>query len=128
MLTAGVSSDSLSTSPPSFTLGTPVYFTTTVTPSDAMGQVSVIATDSQRAASYLDYRPVDGTGSLLTNDPPGGTYTVSAFYAGDTSHIASQSSNSISLTVSPESSTASLVFGAYDPTTSVVHKGLASVA
>ena len=99
-----------------------------VTPSDASGQFSIIATNTTRPASYTDFGPVAGTGDLTTNDLPGGTYTVSAYYAGDTSHIASHSSNSISLTVSPEASTTSLFFGDYDPTTFVIKEGLSTVA
>ena len=114
-ITAGTSSDSLSAAAISVVHGTPLYFETAVTPSDATGQFSIIATNTAKPASYSDFAPVAGTGDLTTNDLPGGTYTVSAYYAGDTSHIASQSSNSISLTVSPEASTTSLFFGDYDP-------------
>jgi hypothetical protein len=127
VLTAGTSSDSLSTATITVTHGTPLYFETTVTPSDAAGQFSIIATNNTKPASYSDFGPVAGIGDLTTNDLPGGTYTVSAYYAGDTTHIASQSSNSISLTVSPEASTTSLFFGDYDPTTFAIKEGLSSV-
>ena len=98
-----------------------------MTPSDAAGQFSIIASNTARPASYSDFGPVSGTGDITTNDLPGGSYTVSAYYAGDTSHIASQSSNSISLTISPEASTTSLFFGDYDPTTFTVREGLNTV-
>ena len=127
VLTAGVSSDSLSTAAITVPHGTPLYFETTVTPSDATGQFSIIASNTAKPASYSDFGPVAGTGDLTTNDLPGGTYTVSAYYAGDTSHIASQSSNGISLTVSPEVSTTSLFFGDYDPTTFAITEGLSTV-
>ncbi|MBB5058052.1 hypothetical protein HDF16_002758 [Granulicella aggregans] len=127
VLTAGTSSDSLSTAAITIPHGTPLYFETNVTPSDATGQFSIIASNTTKPASYSDFAPVTGTGDLTKNDLPGGTYTVSAYYAGDTSHIASQSSNSISLTVSPEASTTSLFFGDYDPTTFVIKDGLSTV-
>jgi hypothetical protein len=127
VLTAGTSSDALSTTAISIVHGTPIYFATTVTPSDATGQFSIVASNNEKAASYSDFGPVAGTGNLTVNDLPGGTYAVSAYYAGDTSHTASQSSNSINVTVNAESSTTSLFFGSYDPTTGAIREGLSTV-
>ena len=128
-LTAGTSSDSLSTAAISIVHGTPLSFATAVTPSDATGQFSILATNTASPASFSDFGALDGTatGNLTTNDLPGGTYTVYAYYAGDTSHTGSRSSNSISLTVTPEASTTTLFFGAYDPTIGVIHEGLSTV-
>lgn len=128
ILTAGISSDALSTVPISVVHGTPLTFSTAVTPSDATGQFSIIAADNARAASFTDFGPVSGTGSLTTNDLPGGAYTISSYYAGDTSHTGSQSSNSISVTIAPETSTTSLFFGDYDPATLAITEGLTTVA
>ena len=127
ILTAGTSSDPLSTAAITVVHGTPINFQTTVTPSDATGQFSILASNNAKAASFSDFGPVAGTGSLTTNDLPGGTYTVSAYYAGDTSHTSSQSSNSINVTISPETSTTSLSFGGYSPTTNAISEGLNTV-
>jgi hypothetical protein len=128
-LAAGTSSDSLSAAAISVVHGTPLYFATTVTPSDATGQFSLLATNSATAASYSDFAALgsNGTGNLVTNDLPGGTYTVYTYYAGDTGHTGSQSSNGISLTISPESSTTTLSFGAYDPTTGAISEGVSTL-
>ena len=127
-LAAGTSSDSLSAAPISVVHGTPLYFATTVTPNDATGQFSLVATNSATAASSSDYGALDGTatGNLTTSDLPGGTYAVYAYYAGDTSHTGSQSSNGINVTISAESSTTTLSFGAYDPTTYATTEGLST--
>ena len=128
-LAAGTSTGSLSTAAISVVHGTPLSFATTVTPSDATGQFSLLSTNTATAASYSDFGALgsDGTGNLTTNDLPGGTYTVYAYYAGDTSHTGSQSSNSISVTISPEPSTTTLSFGAYDPTAGVVSEGVSTL-
>ena len=129
VLTAGTSTDSLSTSAISIVHGTPLSFATSVLPSDATGQFSILTTNGATAASFSDFGALDSTatGSLTTSDLPGGTYTVYAYYAGDTIHTGSQSSNSISLTVSPEPSTTTLFVGAYDPTTGAVNDGVSTV-
>ena len=128
-LAAGTSTDSLSSSAISVVHGTPLYFAATVTPSDATGQFSLLNTNNTTSASFSDFGTLDNTatGNLVTSDLPGGTYTVYAYYAGDTSHTGSQSSNSISVTISPEPSTTTLSFGAYDPTTGVINEGVSTV-
>ncbi len=128
-LTAGTSSDSLSAAAITVTHGTPLTFSTEVTPTDAGGQFSIVSTNSANAASFSDFGSLDGNGagSLTANDLPGGTYTVYAYYAGDTSHTGSQSSNGISVTIGPEPSTTTLAFGAYDPVSNAVTEGLSTV-
>ena len=129
-LTAGTSSDSMSSAPISVVHGTPLNFTALVTPADATGQFSIVSTSSSNAASFSDFGSLDGTGTgyLTTNDLPGGAYTVHAYYAGDTSHTGSQSSNGINVTISPESSTTTLAFGTYDPITFAITEGVSTVA
>jgi len=130
-LTAGTTaSGSMSAAPISVVHGTSLSFTTAVTPGDATGQFSIVTTNSSNAASYLDYGTLDGTGTgnLTTNDLPGGSYTVYAYYAGDTTHTGSQSSNGISVSIGQESSTTSLSFGTYDPVTNADSEGISSVA
>ena len=130
-LTAGTaSSGTMSSAPISVVHGTPLNFTTLVTPSDATGQFSIVSTSSANASSYSDFGTLDGTGTgnLTTNDLPGGTYTVYAYYAGDTSHTGSKSANGINVTISPESSTTSLSFSTYDPISNAVSEGVSTVA
>lgn len=129
-LTAGTSSDTMSSAPISVVHGTPLNFAAVVTPADATGQFSIVSTNSTNAASFSHYGSLDGTGTgyLTTNDLPGGTYTVYAYYAGDTSHTGSQSSNGINVTISPESSTTTLAFGTYDPITFATSEGVNTVA
>ncbi len=88
-LTASVGSDSPSSAPISVEHGTPINFTTAVTPGDATGQFSLVATGNPTAASFSDFGSLDGTGTgyLTTTDLPGGTYTVYAYYAGDTTGV-----------------------------------------
>jgi trimeric autotransporter adhesin len=128
-LSAGTSTDAMSSAAISVVHGTPLNFTTLVTPADATGQFSIVSTSSTNAASFSDYGSLDGTGTgyLTTNDLPGGTYTVYAYYAGDTSHTGSQSSNGINVTISPESSTTTLSFGTYDPITFAINEGVSTV-
>ena len=57
-----------------------------------------------------------GTGSTTYRGLPGGTYTVSARYGGDTAD-ASSTSTPISVTISPEASTTTLQVNAYNPLT-----------
>jgi hypothetical protein len=54
-LAAGTSASTLSTAPISVVHGTPLYFGTTVTPSDATGQFSILVTNSTTAASSSDF-------------------------------------------------------------------------
>ncbi len=125
-LAAGTSASTMSTAPISVVHGTPLYFGTTVSPSDATGQFSILVTNSTTAASSSDFGTLvgSGSGSLTTNDLPGGTYSVYAYYAGDTSHTGSQSSNSINVAITAEPSATLLTFGAYDPTTGVTSEGV----
>jgi Pro-kumamolisin, activation domain/Bacterial Ig-like domain (group 3)/Subtilase family len=58
----------------------------------------------------------NGSGSVNYNGLPGGSYAVTARYGGDTSFAAS-TSTPISVTISPEPSTASLTVSAYDQLT-----------
>lgn len=123
------SNDPLSAAPIIIAHGKPITFAAAVTPADATGQFSIVSTASANAASFSDFGTLDGsaTGNLTTNDLPGGTYTVYAYYAGDTNHTGSRSSNGISVTVNSESSTTTLSFGTYDPITNAVTEGISAV-
>ncbi|MBB6143529.1 hypothetical protein HNQ77_001478 [Silvibacterium bohemicum] len=128
-LAAGTSSGTLSAAPISVVHGTPLYFGMTVTPSDATGQFSLVATNNETAASSSDFAPLysPGAGSLTTNDLPGGTYTVNSYYAGDTSHTGSQSSSGINVTITAEPSTTTLSFSDYDPITLLISEGVSTL-
>ncbi len=128
ILTAGTSYDSMSGAPITVTHGTQLNFATTITPGDATGQFSIVSTNNQNAASYSDFGAIySGVGNLTTSDLPGGSYTVYAYYAGDASHTGSQSSNGISVTITPESSTTTLSFGEIDPITHIISEGVSTV-
>lgn len=100
------------------THGTTLTFGAGVTPTAATGTVSIVDTANQNAGGPLNNGQLDipltaGTGSATYNGMPGGTYTVYAMYGGDATDAAS-TSNGISLTVTPESSTTGLAVNATD--------------
>ena len=117
-LTAGTSSSSLSTAAISIQHGTPVTFNVAVTPTSATGDVSVTNTSGvlNSAASYNDDATLgsNGTVQFQTNDLPGGTYTISAYYGGNATDATSTSSP-ISVNVSSETSTTALSIDIVDP-------------
>jgi hypothetical protein len=119
-LEVGTSTGALGTGGVSVTHGAPLYFSVGVTPAGAVGSVSVTNTSgvTNNAASSSDMVRLasDDTGSFSANNLPGGTYTVSAYYAGDATHAASTSS-SVNVTVAPEDSTTILSLAFYDPAT-----------
>lgn len=107
------------------THGASVTFAVGVTPTTATGAVAVIDTANQTAGGtasgpqnngQLSIALASGAGSTTYNGLPGGTYTVSARYSGDTSNAAS-TSTPINVTIAPEASTTTLAVGAYDATT-----------
>ncbi len=126
-LEMGTSAGALGTGGISVTHGTPLYFAVGVTPAGAAGTVSVTNTSKvpNNAASSTDTVTLasDGTGSFTANNLPGGTYTVSAYYAGDATHAASTSAPPLSVTVGAESSTTTLNIAVYDPATGKLQPG-----
>jgi subtilase family serine protease len=91
------------------THGSPVKVDIAVTPQTGTGaptgQVSLITTAGPAAGTFtLSNGSVDATTTLL----PGGTYTVTAHYAGDGTYGASDSAPGIPVTVTSEPSTTSL--------------------
>jgi subtilase family serine protease len=102
--------------------GANVTFNVGVTPTTATGSVAIIDTANTNSGGTLDNGQIaialtSGAGSATYNGLPGGTYTVSARYGGDTSNAASTSSPGIPVTISAENSTTTLVVNAYDATT-----------
>ncbi len=105
--------------------GASVNFGVGVTPTAATGAVAVIDTANETAGGtasgpqnngQLSIALSSGAGTASYNGLPGGTYTVSARYGGDTSD-ASSTSTPISVTIAPEASTTTLQVNAYDALT-----------
>jgi hypothetical protein len=90
----------------SFAHGAAVTVTTDVLSSSGTptGKVSLVASSGTgQQLSYGTITLVGGTGQAVFNSLPGGTYTLTAQYGGDGTYAAS-TSNSLSLTVTPENS------------------------
>ena len=107
--------------------GASVTFAIGVTPTSVTGAAAVITTANQTAGGtasgpqnngQLSIPLTGGSGTATSNGLPGGTYTVSARYGGDTADAAS-TSTPISVTISPEASTTALALHAYNPQTGV---------
>jgi hypothetical protein len=87
----------------------------TVTPTNATGSVSLIAKLADGTTQGLDQFTL-ASGKVVnatTNSLPGGTYSVTAHYAGDGTNAPSDS-NSMAVTVNQESSKTFVVVAAYD--------------
>lgn len=88
--------------------GTPLTFDVAVTPSSASGVAGILDTANESAGgpllnSQFAIPLVDGSGAETYNGLPGGSYSVTARYGGDTSDAASTSAP-INVTISPENS------------------------
>jgi hypothetical protein len=92
------------------THGSPVNLSLTVAPETGTGAAPTglvsLQTSKGQAAGNLTL--TNGTVSTTTGLLPGGSYTVTAHYAGDGTYAASVSSPAISVTVNPEASTTTL--------------------
>jgi hypothetical protein len=115
--------------------GAAVNLAVGVTPTAATGAVAVIDTANETAGGttsgpqnngQLSIPLTSGAGTASYNGLPGGTYTVSARYGGDTSD-ASSSSTPISVTISPEASTTALQVNAYNGLTGSGISGLTTI-
>jgi len=114
----------LSLSPTSIVHGTPVTFTANVAGASGSGTPSgdiAISTTSGLPLQRNEAIPLaNGTASEAVGFFPGGTYQVSAEYGGD-GVFGPSTSASVSLTVSPESS--SISFVAYGPNGVIINDG-----
>ncbi len=120
-----------STAPISVVHGKPLTFEVGVSPASATGVVGIIDTANEVAGGpqndgQMAIALAGGSGSATYSGLPGGTYTVSASYPGDASH-ASSASAAISVTVSPESSTTTLLMQAANPSSGTSIASLSSV-
>jgi len=94
------------TTPITTTHGTPVNFTVNVTPASATGDVSLVAPVGSSPSNSTGIGPFtlsSGAFSGTTNMLPGGTYGVTAHYAGNGTDGSSDSS-AVTVTVNPETS------------------------
>jgi hypothetical protein len=109
------------TTPISVVHGTPVTLSTTVTPSDATGTVSVTGintTETGGGANAGEYIPLtNGAGSISANNLPGGSYSLSAYYPGDITHAPKTSTPPIQVTIKPENSSILFSLNVEDATT-----------
>jgi subtilase family serine protease len=119
------------TAPTGYTLsniphGQPVGFTVTVSPAASTGDVSLLGGPTGYNASCtstpcnlgITFATLsNGTASGSTVSLPGGTYGVTASYAGDGIHAASESSPAKQVTVTPENSETFVSLATYDPST-----------
>lgn len=83
---------------------------------DTANETSGGATSGPQNDGQFSIQLSSGAGSTTYKGLPGGTYTVSARYGGDTAD-ASSTSTPISVTISPEASTTTLEVNAYNPVT-----------
>ncbi|HEY6447595.1 MAG TPA: protease pro-enzyme activation domain-containing protein [Acidobacteriaceae bacterium] len=115
--------------------GADVTFKVGVNPTSATGVVGIIDTANETAGGTASgpqnngQIPIGlsgGTGTTQYNGLPGGSYTVSARYGGDTSNAAS-TSGAINVTISPEDSATSLQVNAYSAVTGNQFSSLGSI-
>jgi subtilase family serine protease len=100
----------------------------TVTPTSAAGSVSLIAKFTDGTTQGLDQftlasgKVVNGT----TNSLPGGTYSVTAHYAGDGMNAPSDSA-AVNMTVAPENSKTFIVVPSFDASGNLLNGNATSV-
>jgi hypothetical protein len=113
-----------SLSPTTLTHGQPVSFTVNVAPNSGKptptGDVSLIAqtgSSSSIVTGIGSFTLTNGSFSGSTNMLPGGTYGVTAHYAGDGKNGSSDSTPPVQITVSPEGSQTHIALLTFDPST-----------
>jgi len=115
--------------------GASVNLAVGVAPAAATGAVAVIDTANETSGGtgsgpqnngQFSIALTSGAGTASYNGLPGGSYTVSARYGGDTSDAAS-TSTPISVTISPEASTTTLTVNAYNGLTGTGISGLTNI-
>jgi hypothetical protein len=109
----------LSLSPTTITHGQSANFTVNVSPTSATGDVSLIGGPSGGTLGIGPFTLSSGTASGSTVMLPGGTYNVTAHYAGNGTDGASDSSP-VQLTVSAENSQTFVTLETYNPSTGLV--------
>jgi hypothetical protein len=120
-----------STAPVTAVHGKSLTFQVGVNPSSATGVVGIVDSASETSGApqndgQFSIALTSGSGSATWNGLPGGAYTVSAHYGGDTSD-ASSSSTPITVTISPEASTTALSINAENPNSGASISNLGSI-
>jgi hypothetical protein len=112
------------TNPITLTHGQPVNFTVTVAPNSASGtptgDVSLIAQTGSSSSNVTGIGPFTLSSASVSNSTdmlPGGTYGVTAHYAGNGTYGASDSTPAVPVTVSPEGSRTRVALLTFSPTT-----------
>ncbi|HEX4036441.1 MAG TPA: protease pro-enzyme activation domain-containing protein [Acidobacteriaceae bacterium] len=112
------------------THGAAVPFNTAVAPTSGSGTptgtVAITATAGSEVDGQFTITLNNGSGSATWNGLPGGSWTVSARYAGDTSNAAS-TSGPISVTIAPETSATTLAAAAANPLSGAPIASLAAI-
>ncbi len=94
-------------------------------PNTATGNVAFINSSRAQDGGALPLVVLtNGNASFSSPALPGGSYAVQASYGGDSNDIDTES-NSISVTVDPESSTLGVILQSFDPSTGTVTNGVA---
>jgi len=114
----------VSLSPTTLTHGQPATFTVNVAPGSGSGtltgDVSLIAQTGPSSTKVTGIGPFTLSGGTVTGTTsmlPGGTYGVTAHYAGNGTYGASDSTPPVRVTVSPETSQAHVTLLTFDPAT-----------
>ena len=103
------------------THGQPVTVTIGVSPTQGTGVPSgAVSLLTNTGLSVADFMLTGGVFSGTTSALPGGTYTVSAHYAGD-SMFSTSDSNQVSVTISKESSKVSTSFVIFDSQGNIIN-------
>jgi hypothetical protein len=108
----------VSVSPTTITHGQPVNVSVTVAPKSGsgtpVGTVSLMGGPNATSQGFDDHSLSSGTAAWSTTLLPGGTYNVTAHYAGDGTFGASDSATSIPVVVNKENSTLALGLVTFD--------------
>ncbi|MGC8550870.1 MAG: protease pro-enzyme activation domain-containing protein [Acidobacteriaceae bacterium] len=124
-----------STAPITAVHGTSLNFSVGINPTSATGVVGIIDTANQTSGGTSSGPQNDGqftipltsgSGTATYSGLPGGSYTVSARYGGDTAN-ASSTSAPINVTITPEASTTTLTVNAANPQTGAAITNLSNI-
>ena len=106
--------------------GTVLNYNVGVNPTAATGDVSILNTSGVSNSGATGFLTLtNGTASGSDNTLPGGSYSVYAYYGGNSTYSGSKS-NSVTVNITPESSTTALNINIYDPSTGNSYTGSAN--
>ena len=106
--------------------GTVLNYNVGVNPTAATGDVSILNTSGVSNSGATGFLTLtNGTASGSDNTLPGGSYSVYAYYGGNSTYSGSKS-NTVAVNITPESSTTALNINIYDPSTGNSYTGSAN--